>query len=237
MKFFATLAATLALASCAHAAAPLKCPPPISGLTMANGSYSPQQGVTFELHNFVGHLVPRGQHPPLCYVKYTQLDHGEIFVTSQSLSNIFTQKLVDANSQVQDVKIETGDNTARITGKIKRGVLLSFEINGPVSTDGTGINIQASKIKAEGVPVKGLLELIGKHLSSLMGAEGVNGVTVQGNTLTFQPAQLAQLRGHIEFIAASPAGLTLRYGPIHHAKTTEKQPPPPTPPPPTPGKV
>jgi hypothetical protein len=216
--------ATFVLAPYARAAAPLKCPPPTAEINIVNGIYSSQPGVVFQLRGFVGHVVPRGKHPPLCYVKFTQLERGEIFVSSESLSNIFTQKLEDASSKLKNVKIETGDKTVRITGKFKKVVPVSFEIDGPVSTDGTGITIEALKIKAEGIPVKGLLELLGKHLNSLMGGENFNGVSVQGNSLTFQPAQLAQLRGHIESAIASPAGLTLRYGSARAAKAREGQP-------------
>lgn len=222
IKLLTIFGTCVVLAPCAGAAVPLKCPPPISEINIANGSYAPQSGVTFQLHGFVGHLVPRGKRPPLCYVKFTQLDRGEIFVTSESLSNIFAQKLEDANSQVQNIKIETGDKTAKITGKIMKLVPVNFEIDGPVSTDGTGLTIDAQRIKADGIPVKGLLEIIGKHLSSLMGGENVNGVTVQGNALTFYPAQLAQLRGHIESAVASPAGLTLQYGAVHRPKAKER---------------
>ena len=211
-------AACIVLAPYAHGAVPLKCPPSTAEISIANGSYSPQPGVTFQLHAFVGHLVSRGRRPPLCYVKFTQLERGELFVSSESLSNMFRVKLENANSQVQNVKIETGDKTAKITGKIKKGVPVYFEIDGPVSTDGTGIIIDVMTIKAEGIPVKGLLEMIGKGLNCLMGNESINCVSVRGNALKFQPAELAQLRGHIDSAIASPAGLTLHYGESHPAK-------------------
>ena len=201
--------------------APPKCPPPVAAIHIPNGSYSSQPDVTFELRGFTGRLIPRGKRAPYCYLKYTQLERGEIFVTSQSLSNIFSSKLQDANSPLSDIKIETGDAVAKISGKVKKGVRIGFAIEGPITTDGDGIIIEAKKIKADGIPVKGILELLGKHLNSLMGAEDVDGVTVKGNLLIFQPAHLAQLRGHIESAVATPEGLTIRYLPAHRERGTE----------------
>ena len=223
MKLIVIFATAIALIPSLGRTELLKCPPPRSAISIMNGIYEAQPGVVFQLHGFSGSLVPRGNRPPLCYVKETHLERGDIFVSSRSLSNIFTQKLEDARSQVQDVNIETGEGVARITGKIKKVVPLSFEIDGPVSTDGIGITIEAQKIRAEGIPIKGLLELVGTHLSSLMGGGNVNGVTVLGNRLTFNPAELAHLRGHIETAAATQAGLTLHYVAVHPARSGKQR--------------
>ena len=224
----AVLAASFAISTLSALAAPPpppKCPPPVAGIHIANGSYSSQPDVTFQLHDFVGQLIPRGQKSPYCYLKYTQLERGEIFVTGQSLSNIFSSKLEDANSPLSAVKIETGDGVAKISGKVKKGVSIDFQIEGPVTTDGEGITIEAKKIKADGIPVKSLLAMVGKHLNSLMGGENVEGVSVKENMLTFQPAHLAQLRGHIASAVATPEGLTIRYLPANHARASGKSAP------------
>lgn len=201
--------------------APPKCPPPVAAIHIPSGSYSSQPDVTFQLRGFTGQLIPRGKRAPYCYLKYTQLERGEIFVTSQSLSNIFSSKLQDASSPLSDVRIETGDALAKISGKVKKVVPIDFAIEGPITTDGDGIIIEAKKIKADGIPVKGLLEMLGKHLNSLMGGEDVDGVSVKENFLTFQPAHLAQLRGHIESAVATPEGLTIRYLPTHRERATK----------------
>lgn len=67
------------------------------------------------------------------------VERGEVFVTSETLSHVCEQDLEQANSKITDVKIETGDGTARPTGKVKEVVPMPFTIEAPITTDGTMI--------------------------------------------------------------------------------------------------
>ncbi len=201
----------LTVAPLCLAAQPDKCPPFPSRIDVESGIYSSQPGVTFKLRGFAADMVSRGKRSPLCFLRVALVEYGEVFVSSESLSHVFERKLKQANSKVSDVKIETGEGTARLSGKVKKLVPIPFTIEGPVSTDGTVITLEGKTIKAAGVPVKGLLEMVGSHISSLMNANNVSGVRVNGNNLSFEPEQLGHIKGHIDQAVASPQGLTLKY--------------------------
>ncbi len=201
----------LTAAPLSFAAEPVKCPPFPSRIDVESGAYSSQPGVTFKLREFAADMVSRGKISPLCFLRVAVVEHGEVFVSSESLSHIFERKLKEGNSNVSDVKLETGEGTARLTGKVKKLVPIPFTIEGPVSTDGTVINLEAKTIKAVGIPVKGLLEMVGAHLSSLMSSGNLNGVKTTGNKISFVPEQLGHIKGHIDQAVASPHGLTLKY--------------------------
>ncbi len=197
----------------AQAQEPPKCPRSESRINMHRGTFSSQPGVLFELHPFVAHLVPMGKNAPRCYEALTVVQHAVIFASNDSLSNIFAAKLRDSDSKLHDLKVMNGDGTVRLTGSMRELVPIQFAIEGPVSTDGDAIRIDVKTIKADGIPIKLLLESLGKNLNLLFGSITVPGIVVDGNTLLFRPEYLAHLKGHILSAISTPAGLTLTYGP------------------------
>ncbi len=179
---------------------------------MESGSYSSQPGVMFVLHHFDARLVPMGKAAPSCLEKMTDVAHATIFVSNESLTQVFASKLSASEAKIRNLKIEDGVGKVTLTGEIVKLVPIKFSIEGPVSTDGTRLMVNASKINADGIPIKMLLGMVGEHLSSVLGLKGVNGVSVEENTLSFFPEKVAHLRGYISSVETSPTGLTLHYG-------------------------
>ena len=185
--------------------------PGASHIAIGSGSFSSRPGVTFALRHFVATLEPMGKTAPSCFQKMTVLSRGEIFVTNASLTNVFAEKLGGPDSKIKDLKIENGLQKVSLTGKIKKVVPVEFSIEGPVTTDGTSLFVDANKIRADGIPIKALLAVVGEHLSSVLSLNGVSGVSVVGNRIAFAPEQIAHLKGHIDSVETTPAGLILRY--------------------------
>ena len=195
------------------------CPASASHIRIDNGEYSSQPGVTFQLRHFVATLVPMGKKAPLCYQKLTVVSRAQIFVSNESLTRVFQEKLGGTGGQIKDFKVQNGDGKVTLNGKITKLVPVQFTIEGPVTTDGTMILVRANKINADGIPVKALLQMVGEHLSSILNVKNVKGITIDENTIAFSPEQIAHLKGYIEAVEPTVEGLTLRYGanPSHHA--------------------
>ncbi len=187
------------------------CAPPVGHIEFSSSTYSPQPGVTFRLRNFSAALVPQAKTAPLCWQKFTVVSHAEIFIDDQSLTKVFAGKLAQGDSTMSDFHVENGAGGVTLSGKIKKLIPISFSVAGVPTTDGTSILLHADKVKADGVPIKALLDLVGQHLSSVLGLKGVSGVMVQGDTLAFSPEQIAHLKGHIESVRSSKGGVTLLY--------------------------
>ncbi len=205
------------------------CPQP-THIAMPTATFSSQPGVTFQLHNFAATLDPIGHTYPTCLNRLTVMSHGEIFISNEALTNVFTEKLGNTESKIKGFKIENGAGHVTLSGHITKLIPIDFSVVGPVTTDGTVLLLTAQKIKADGIPIKALLGLIGDHLSSIFNLHGVSGITVTDNTISFSPEQIAHLKGHITAAETSDAGLTLRYGPIsrkrQHANPPATQTPP-----------
>jgi hypothetical protein len=210
----------LVLPNLASAAAQPKCPAPQTHIEIAQGDYSPQPGTVFNLHEFAANMVSRGKSAPLCYQRWTEVARGDVFVTAESLTKLFEQKVKKADTAISDIKIETkNDNTVHLSGKMKKVIPIPFSIEGPVSTDGHTLILQAKSIKAVGIPMKGLLDALGKELSSIVHSESVNGVAVKGDTLIFQPEQISHVRGHIAKLEVTDKGLAVQFGEEKQQKT------------------
>ena len=205
-------AAIIMLSMTAQVSAQAPCPAPVSYINISNGEFSSRPGVTFRLRHFVATLTPMGKQAPLCYEKLTVVSRAQIFVSNESLTRVFQEKLGGTGSQIKDFKVQNGAGKVTLNGKITKLVPIQFTIEGPVTTDGTMIMVQANKINAEGIPVKALLQMVGDHLSSILNVDNVKGITIHENTIAFSPEQIAHLKGYIEAVEPTAEGLTLRYG-------------------------
>ena len=180
-------------------------------MDVAKGDYSPIPGATFELQNFSALMRARGNSSPLCFNRTTEINHGQVFVSSESLTHLFAQKVQQGQSKLKDVKVEIKENQAHISGTMDKAIDVHFEIAGPVTTDGTNLILTAKKIKAAGIPVKGLLGMVGKHLGDILQSESVEGVKAEGDKLIFVPASISHVKGRIVKLDLTDQGLRLDF--------------------------
>jgi hypothetical protein len=189
----------------------IKCPAPVTHIAVENGDYSPQAGVRFVLQDFAANQVARGKASPLCFMRMTDIQHGEVFIDTQSLSREFQSKSSQSGSPVHDLKLEINENGVALKGTLKKLIPISFTMEGPVTTDGRVLIFHASKIKADGIPIKGLLGMLGKHLESMLKSESIGGVTAKGDTIIFEPEKIAHVRGRIASAEVTPQGLSVKF--------------------------
>ena len=173
------------------------CPPPVSRISIADGTFSSQPGVSFRLKHFDATLVPIGKTAPTCYEKITVVSRAEIFVSNESLSNIFSEKLQDSQSKIKNFRVQNGLLGVTLSGEIAHVVPLHFTVEGPVTTNGSEIRLDAKKIKADGIPIQELMHMVGAELGSVLQLKDMSGIVIEDNALSFSPEQVAHLKGHI----------------------------------------
>jgi hypothetical protein len=196
-----------------------KCPSPVTHIRLAKGDYSPQPGVRFALQDFEANQVARGKASPLCYMRTTDIQHGDVFIDTQSLSREFVSKTTQTGSAVHDFRVETKDHLVDLKGTIKKLIPIRFTMEGPVTTDGHLLFFHATSIKADGIPVKGLLGMLGKHLDNLLQSETVGGVSVKDDTIIFEPEKIAHVRGRIASTEVTTQGLFVKFAAQETQKT------------------
>lgn len=201
---------TLLMASLAWGTQIPPCPT-TSTINISKGQYAARPGVEFAIENYSAHMVPRGKQSPLCFIKVNEVEHGHVVVSDVSLSNLFEQKIAKSH-QISDLKVHLKNGHVAISGKMHKGLPVPFTVEGPVDTDGRQIQLHAEKVKAGGLPIKGLLAALGMELDSLLHPGANKGVTVKGNAIFFDPLVVGNISGHIEHVQIVGQNLVVDFG-------------------------
>jgi hypothetical protein len=211
LRFGLLIAGLFACCGAGVAAENVHCPQPVTFLEMDRGEYSSMPGAVFGLQHFAARMVARGKSQPLCSARTTEIEHGQVFISAESITKIFGQKIEQSGSKISDLQVEVKEDELHLKGKVRKGIDIPFEVSGPVSTDGSNLKLEAKKIKAEHLPVKGLMGMLGMHLSSLLQSEQAQGVIAQGNTLVFEPAKIAHVQGRISAVHLTAKGIEISF--------------------------
>ncbi len=204
----------LLLSMFASAAEPAKCPTP-SILSVDKGEYTQRPGVVFVLENYLARMVPRSKHMPQCMQKDNEVQHGRIVVSGSSLTTMFNQKLRQGGkSKITDLKVELKGSDVAISGKMHKVLAVPFSVEGPVdSPDGKRLRLHADKVKAAGIPVKGLMDALGVELAGLISPGQAKGVSANGDDLYFDVDKLGHTRGHISKVQIAGENLMVEFSP------------------------
>ena len=243
--------------------------PTTSKLEMVKGEYVWQPGVTFTLQNFLANLVPKANTAPQCFIKRTEIQHARVYVSTQSLTQLFREKMKQGQQQngdnnksgtknsdkkddrsadkkndsndkqapgkpednkgskggsggqqnISDIAIKTKGNQLVISGKAKKGIEIPFDLIGPVDVaDGHMLRFHVDKIKAAHIEAKGLLDVLGVHLTKMLHPDAAKGVTVEDNAILFDTEAIANIKGDISRVAVVGENLVIDFASANQRK-------------------
>jgi hypothetical protein len=120
------------------------------------------------------------------------VDFAEISMRTDSLSNVLNQYVfAGSDSPIKDVAITIQGNMLKVKGKLHSKGDAPFETDGTMEpTEDGQIRVQARKIKALKLPVKGLMDLLGLKLADLVSTKKVDGVRLEGDDLILDPQKI-----------------------------------------------
>ena len=212
------LAATLlvsALFPILHAAdGPVHC-----GIEMRNVLLHAADGVVLQVRALDGEFVSRGAGQPPVFddpKSYTvKLRGADISMDVASLNALLRQSLAtQPSSPLKDVTISLEDGALKAKGKLQKGVSVPFSMTASVSASPDGsIRLHATRLKAVGVPVKGLLDLLGLDVASLMKMPPGSGLRADGDDLLMDPTALLpppRMEGKVKTVTVSGNRLVMQ---------------------------
>lgn len=158
------------------------------------------------IHHLSGQFLPtkKGQPPTfddnLSYI--IAIDSAEIGVTAASMSHVMNTYVFGApDAPLKNLTLSIHGNQIKQAGTLNKGIRIPFEMTGTMSATADGmIRFRPTQVKAAHVPIKGVMKLLGLDIAKLVNIRNTKGVSVEGNDLILDPAQMLPppiMRGRI----------------------------------------
>jgi hypothetical protein len=130
------------------------------------------------------------------------IDSAEIAISTNAMANVLNQHVfADKDGPLKGISISAERDAIKIKGRLHSKGDIPFEAKGKLSATSEGeIRIHAEKIKAAHLPVKGLMDLLGVKIASLINTKKIGGVRAEGNDLLLKPEQILpppQIQGRV----------------------------------------
>ncbi len=129
------------------------------------------------------------------------LASAEITISCNSLAEVMNQNVFPAaDAPIKNVTIASKESHLIIKGELHNNHV-RFELSGTLAPIGDGrIRFHVEQVKAEHLPVKGLLDLLGVDLANLINTRKVQGVSVDKDDLILDPQEILpppHIRGRV----------------------------------------
>ena len=188
------------------------------GIEMRNVALHVAEGVVLEVRTLDGEFVSHSRTDPPVFDdpgSYTlRLRAADVAMDGASLTNLMRQSAASHPSPLRDVRITIENGELHAAGKLQKGVPVPFSMIATVSAAPDGsMRLHATKLKAVGVPVKGLLDLLGLDVGALMKMPPGSGIRADGDDLLMDTAAMLpspRMEGRLQRVAVTGNRLSMR---------------------------
>jgi hypothetical protein len=209
--------------------------------TTANG-----RGVKIEMHNVLFHLTedasahvetlsgeiwPVGKFEMPTFGDKTSFEvhvaKGKVSITPEALSSIMNEYVFAAkDAPLKDLSVTIDKGRLKIKGKMHSRDI-PFETMGTVRVTPDGrLRVHTEKVKALHVPVKGMMEVLGIELASLLNTNKIDGLDTEKNDLLLDLGQLLpppHIRGKVTGVKVERNAIVTFFGDGEKSSTTSKE--------------
>ena len=195
--------------------------PVVVQIDMRNVRLHVDAGVVLDVQHLHGAMVSRiAGHPPVFddQRSYTlQIRAAEMSLDMPSLSSLLNRHVFSyPGAPLSKLSSATaGDGSLQLTGKLHKGLTVPFSTRMIVSVTGDGrMRLHVERMKAAGVPAKGVMNLLGLALDDLLDLKNRHDVTVDGDDIIMSPGEALpppEIRGRLSKVGVSEGRLTLTY--------------------------
>jgi hypothetical protein len=145
------------------------------------------------------------------------IQSAKITITTDALSSVMNQYALSApDAPIKDVRVVSRGNKLKIQGKLHSKGDVPFEAEGTLSVTPDGeIRVHTEKLKAGHLPIKGLMDLLGKTLANTIDTRKVRGLRADKDDLLLSPEELfppPHIKGKLRSIAVVGNEIVQEYG-------------------------
>jgi hypothetical protein len=163
--------------------------------------------VVLKIHSLRGVLLRTDKsRPPVFDDKASfviRIDAGEIAMSTASLTALMNDYVFNyRKAPIKELEITT-DDKGRLEqeGVLDKGVDVPFKVKAILMPTPDGrIRVKAKSIKAAGLPVKGLMGLLGIEMDDMVKIQAGRGIAVEDNDFILDPQQMLpapRIRGNV----------------------------------------
>jgi hypothetical protein len=181
----------------APSASPPRDPPSISrvGARFRNVHLRLDDIIVLEIRRLDGALIGRADRPPVFDDQNSftlRIDSGELAMSPASLSNLLNNYvLAYRGAPLKDLDISIEEGLLKTKGKLHKGIDLPFTILAEATSTPEGlIRLHPKKVKAAGIPTRGLMHLFGIELDDLIKLKGAPGIRIADDDFLLDPGRL-----------------------------------------------
>jgi hypothetical protein len=163
---------------------------------MRNVALHVAEGIVLDVRSLDGEFVSRVSGEPPIFDdprSYTlRIRAADLALDARSLTRLLQQQMLAfKSSPLRDVRVTIEDGALHAAGKLHKGITVPFSMTADVSAAGDGsLRLRAKKLKAVGVPIKGLLDLLGLDVGELMKMPAGSGIRAEGDDLLMDTAAM-----------------------------------------------
>jgi hypothetical protein len=128
---------------------------------------------------------------------------GDFVIDQDAMAQIFNKyELTYPGCPLSDLSIEAKQGKLKMSGTLRKGIPLPFEMEGALRPNGKGqIVLTPESVKSAGIPVKGLMNIIGLEVANLMNSRPNGGMKIDGNDIVIYPDKLLPAPAVIGFVS------------------------------------
>ena len=187
---------------------------------MANVDLHMAPGVTLRVRSLHGRFVPTGGGPANLDVNdsyVVEVDAGEVALGEAALNVLMNEHVfVGHDPPVKHLEITVADGLIKQKGKLDKKIDIPFKTKGTVEATPDGkIRVHAKSIKSLGLPVKGLMKVLGIEMDDMLKIESGHGVTVDDNDFIIDPSELLpppKIRGKVTAVRVEGDEIVQTFG-------------------------
>jgi hypothetical protein len=145
------------------------------------------------------------------------IDSAEIRMSPSQLESLMNDWLLRSpKAQLKNLRISIEGDKLRIRGTMKKGIHFGFDsLADPAITSDNRIRFSIRKIKAVGIPVKGLMDSLGLEMDNLVSQKGLNGMSVDKDSFLIDPQTAfpaPHIRGKLVGVRVAGGVLVITFG-------------------------
>jgi len=157
------------------------------------------------------------------------LNYAEISISCSALAQVLNENVFSSSdSPIKNLSIESKNNQLIMKGKLPQKANVAFETTGRLSANPDGrIRVHSDHVKAAHLPVKGLMDLLGIDIASLIDTKKIHGVTVEKDDLILDSEQILpapHIKGKVAAVRIRGNDIVLTFGAPQPSNFAAKQP-------------